>query len=253
LFSGDKDNLRNPKIYNPPREKEKGFNLPKIVYWLAFLLFLVIMLVYWLFFSSYFNIKTVEYVGNVPDEVKEIIETQKGRNIFLINTAQVEEQLLIKNSAFSMIKIYRGIPDTLRLRFEQRNPKIVWQSNGINYLIDENGYVYEESKGENNLPIVVDKRALPVEILQQVGSTKFIDFVRNTDKDLDVYGIKVDHFEIDETTFQIDAVTENFKIIYDVTRPLSEQNEAFKTIFEKNKDDIKEYVDLRVEGWVYYK
>ena len=79
-------------------------------------------------------------------------------------------------------------------------------------------------------------------------------FVNSANSELKKSNFKIQHFEVAETTFQLTAVNEDqIKIMLNVLEPLSEQMNALNKVYIANKNDIKEYVDLRVEGRVYYK
>lgn len=247
------NNLRNPKVYNPPMEKEK-ITVPKIYKILSIMVVIFLGLLYLFFFSSIFSVKNIEYLGNMNDNIKLVIEKYRSRNIFTINSSKIEKELMAQNSEFDNVDIYLGLPDTLRIRFQQRDPKIIWQTEGNSYLIDTKGYLYSKSAGIENLPLIVDNKNLSVQIPSFVVLPSFVEFVRNANSKLSEAGIVINKFQVNETTFQIDALTDkNFKIIFDTTRPLSDQMDAFNKAYEQNKDKIKEYVDVRVEGWVYYK
>lgn len=249
-----RDFLRQPKIYSAPKEQKK-FVFPKFVKVLIWLSLLIIGLIYLIYFSSVFKIKSIQIVGEPKKESEQYLENYKNKNIFSLKTNQIKEKLATDNPEYLNVKILKGIPSTLRVIFETRIAKIIWVSSTNSYLVDANGIVFKKDDTETNLVKVLDKKRIVVEIPSQITTQNFISFVISAQDQVSNYNdFKVDHFEIDETTFQVDAITDKkIKIIFDTTRTLSDQIDAFKKAFEEKKSEITEYIDVRVEGVVYYK
>lgn len=244
--------LRTPKVFQPPRDEEP-FSLPKIFKILSLIVILFLGLVYLFFFSPVFQIKNIEIVGSPSDEVRQKLDALKNTNIFSFHAKQLEQEIIAKNQNYLAVKVYRGLPDTVRVKFQDREAKIIWQTQGQRYLVDKDAILFQKSEGISDLPIVVDTRNLDIKIPTQIATANFVDFVKSAHAEINQSNLVIQQFQINETTFQLEAITEGFKIIFNTLRPLSEQIDAFRTVYEKNQDEIKEYIDLRVEGWVYYK
>ena len=251
--------LQQPKIFRPPVEKnkesffKKWSKATKLVILLAIL---VLTFVYLIFLAPWFKIKRIEIVGSPNDQIQNELDKLRGHNIFSFSSLSLEQKLISQNRNFSNIKIYRGIPDTVRVVFENRNPKLIWESSGSQYLVDSNAVLYKQLDLNDNslLPKVVDSSNLAVKIPEQISSADFVEFVNSANSELKKSNFKIQHFEVAETTFQLTAVNEDqIKIMLNVLEPLSEQMNALNKVYIANKNDIKEYVDLRVEGRVYYK
>lgn len=245
--------VRVPKVFQAPRDEEKSV-WPKVIKISIFSVILLCGLVYLFFFSPVFCITNIEIVGSPSDEVKQKLDELKGKNIFSFQSKKLEKDIIVHNQNYLSVKVYRGLPDTVRVKFQDREAKIIWQTENRRYLVDKEAILFQETTNQSDLPVVVDTQNLTVEIPTQIASANFIDFVKEANAEINQSNIVVLEFQINETTFQIEAITDkNFKIIFDTLRPLSEQMDAFRIVYEKNKNDIKEYIDLRVEGWVYYK
>jgi cell division septal protein FtsQ len=254
LFNKNKKSeLRQPKIYKSGPEKESAV-WPLFIKIAVGVLLLIIILFYCIFLSPWFKINNIEIVGSPPDQVKNEINTLYGKNIFSFSSEKTKNKLL-ENRNYSDIKIYRGIPDTLKIIFEDRKAEIVWETGLKKYLVDEKAILYKEDDiTDDQLPHVVDTSNLNVEISSQISSVDFISFIKLAKSNLNQSGFNILNFEVAETTFQVSAVTDNkIKIIFNTLRPLSEQIDALNKIYDQNKSDIKDYIDLRVEGRVYYK
>lgn len=248
-----KNILRVPKVFQPPRDEEKLI-LPRIFKILSIIVILFLGLIYLFFFSPVFQIKNIEIVGSPNDGVRNQLDALKDTNIFSFHAQPLEQEIIAKNQNYLAVKVYRGLPDTIRVKFQDREARIIWTSQGQRYLVDKEAILFQKTEGISDLPIVVDKRNLDVEIPTQIATANFIDFVKSANTEIGQSNLVIQEFEVNETTFQLEVVTDKgFKIIFNTLRPLSEQIDAFRTVYEKSQGQIKEYIDLRVEGWVYYK
>lgn len=249
-----KDLLRQPKIYSAPKE-HKEFVLPKFIKIIIWLSILIVGLIYLIYFSPVFKIKNIQIVGEPKEESIQYLENFKNKNIFSLKTDSIKEIIFAENPEYQNVKILKGIPNTLRVIFENRTPKIIWISNLDSYLVDASGIVFKKDNTETNLVKVIDKKGIAVEISSQIATQNFISFVISAQDQINNYSdFKVDHLEINETTFQVEAITnKKIKLIFDTARPLSDQVDAFKKAYEEKKSEITEYMDVRVEGVVYYK
>ncbi len=249
-----RNNLRQPKIYSAPSEKEKK-NFPKI--FKIFFLFILILLclIFVVFVSSIFRIKNVQVFGKIEDDSLKYLETYKNKNIFLLDSDYIENELEQMNPQLKNIDISFGIPNVLRATFTERQPKLIWITDGLEFLIDNDGIVFKENESHiKDLPIVYDNSNLEIKIPSQIASKGFVDFINHLNFISQDYNLEFKNFAVNETTFQLDAITnEGIKIIFDTTRPVSDQLDAYEKVYNDHKDQVKEYVDLRVEGWVYFK
>ena len=99
---------------------------------------------------------------------------------------------------------------------------------------------------EKNIPVVYGSR---------VVSAAFISYIEiNKDQLFKETNLEFDHFVIPETTFQTEVITKNnIKIKMNIERNISDQLADVKQLLDKNKDSIKEYIDVRIEGFGYIK
>lgn len=254
----EKNILKQPKIYSPPKE-QRPFVFPRYLKVIIAILISIIAVVYLLFFSTIFKINNFDIIGNVSEDSNKNIENARGQNIFIYNSKELEDRLKKDNPQFLNIKVSKGIPNLLRIKIEERSPQIIWKTNDKVFLVDEEGIAFKEIPSEENYTLaqVTDNKNIAITIPSQVATSNFIIFIKdllnkvNNDQS---YSVRIDSFQINETIFQVDAITDKgFKMIFDITRPLSDQLDAFLKVYKDHKDDIKEYIDLRVEGWVYYK
>lgn len=243
--------LIQPKIFQAQKEKKPVFNRLMIIFCLFVLV--AVGLSYLVFFSSIFKIKSIEILGTAPSQVEEKLINFKGKNIFLVDVTSAEQDLIKEHSEYFSVKIYRGIPDALKVKFKERSGELVWQSDGSNYLVDKEGVIFKETESLTNFPIVKDNSDIPVQTPSHIVTSGFVEFVKLAHSKLKDSEDDGFYFEVNDTIFQVTAVKETAKIIFDTARPLSDQYDAYRLVYDKNKDSIKEYIDVRVEGRVYYK
>ncbi len=247
--------IRQPKIYSPPKEKEER-KIPKIIKVLIFLVILVIALIYILLLSPLLQIKKIEIVGNLPSDNQDYLNQFKGQNLFFVKSGKISSTLQNKFPEFLNIEVLKGIPNILKVQIEEREVKIIWQSQSRYFFVDADGLAYKETNSDSiaNLVQVVDNKNIEVIPPQQIATTNFTASILNLNAEIKTAGFEIKQFEVNDTIFQVSALTSaGFKIIFDTTRSLSDQVEAFSQVYRDHKDEIKEYVDIRVEGKVYYK
>jgi len=248
-----KNILRVPKIYSAPKDQIKK-PVPKIVKYIILILVILSGLVYVLFFSSIFTVKSINTEGNPSDETLTYLDQFKGKNIFMIRAKEIASVVKEKNTQFKTVDVSLGIPSTFRVIFEERLPVVVWQTNGKNYLLDENAIAFKQvDTPSQDLITIVDNKNIEVNPPVQIASSNFIDFLKSVNSKMGQLDMKIVKFEVGETTFQVDAVTDkNIKIIFDTTRSVTDQMDAAEKTYKEKKDEIKQYMDVRVEGKVYY-
>lgn len=252
---------RNPKIYTTTSSNDEGLYLSKKNIKYIGILLLVGIFLWWVLGSDYFKVKEIIIKGSLNSEVKAEIESFKGKNILTFVLGNTEKQLAQKQSSIKEINILRGIPDTLKIDVTVRKPIFSWKSQDKIYLVDENGIAFLEGEGVpiseegTKLSLVVDTNNMSVEPGKRIVIPEFVDFVGDLVKYApEKSSLNIGEMRVSETTFNLEADTDlGFRIRLDTTRNVITQLEVLKKIVDQYRDQIEEYVDLRVEGRVYYK
>jgi hypothetical protein len=139
----------------------------------------------------------------------------------------------------------------------EREGKISWQSGDSVYLVSDQGEVVRRIVGDEGagLSKIIDKTNLPVVPGTQLVSPNFIAFIVNINSNFyETVNIKPLDFEVGETTFDVVLKTDaGFYIKFNTLRSSKKQLENLKKVLVSKRQDIKEYVDIRVDGWAYYK
>jgi len=250
-----RDAFQNPKILGrtaPKIKTRKRINLHplKTVFYLAVLF----LLIYLIFFSSFFRIKNIDMDGIKSVEVSDYLQhTLIGKNILIFIPSTYLNTLTTKFPILEQAQLVRGLPSTIKIIAKERKQVLVWCSDSC-FNIDNHGYAYESSTTTNGEIPLNDKSQIKVNLGDRVSSPEFINFYLNALERLQEMGLKITEGRIEETSFKLYFRTsENYDIIFDTSQSLNEQLNALKQVLDKNRSDIKEYVDLRVNGIVYVK
>ena len=258
-LNGGYRKYRRPSIFRGQELKpKKEFKLPKITFKVLFWIVVFSAIVYYLFFSGKFQIADVMVEGNKmvsADKIASVVS--KNKNILLFGSKKTKQRILQDNPEIKNVEIYRGLPNAVKIVVLEHEGKMLWQSGDSTYLISTQGAVAKklEANDSFNLPKVVDKRYLPFQVGSNLLSSNFVAFINNVnDQFFNVTNIKPTYFEVDETTFDVNLYTEaGFYVKLNSLRSSSKQLDNLKMVLVARRDAIKEYVDLRIDGWAYYK
>jgi hypothetical protein len=245
-------------------DNKPGVTIPPWFFWLLGIA-AVIGFVIWFFTSApWLAVRDIRIEGEATDETKAEIEKLRGQNILWLSVTRPEAAIKEHQPAIEEIQILRGIPDTLRVKLIERQPAMMWQAGETWYTVDPSGFVYREQvipKKEDgsldfpgtDLPVVVDTRSVPVKITDVI--VRLITFVTELKNRLPKeVNLRYVRAEVGETTFNVTIVTDaGWNVLFDTTRSLDVQLKTLAKVLESKRGDVKEYVDVRVRGWVYYK
>lgn len=252
---------RHPKVYRFSADDGEKIQISRKTFLMILGLATLLFIIWFLFGSNYFKVKEITTSGSLNPEVQSEIDSFKGKNIFTFVLGNTEEELKQKQSSINKISILRGIPDMLRINVEVRQPIIAWKSQDKTYYIDKNGIIFEFN-GESadywqnqKLPTVFDQKNLNFAVGKQIVSPDFVQFTVDVNKLIgEKTSKKFQEARINETTYQLEVLLDNnIRVLFDTLRKAEVQVNVLAKIFDQYQNDIHEYVDLRVEGRVYYK
>jgi len=250
--------LKNPKVYNPAyTTPKKGF--PKIYIYLLIIVIILAGLIYLVFYSSFFKIKNIIIENSNNSEVSQTLAKLNGINIFRFNIGRTQDEVSEIFPEVKGVKITRGLPNTLKIQFQERASAVAWQTQDKTFLIDSNGVIYKEisstSEESNNLPVIKDNNNVAISEGQKILSQNFLNFITElSSKFNETTGYKITRFEVNETTFQVDVIIDqSWKLIFDTNRNVDDQLSDLTKFLADHKDEVEQYIDLRIEGRVYFK
>lgn len=222
----------------------------KIILYLGILFFIF----YGIFLSEYFKIKNIEVQGVKSVEVNDYLhKTLIGKNILFFLPGQYLNELTHNYPILSEAEIVRGLPSTILIIATEKDQVLTWCAQSC-FNIDNYGYAYEIAKPSQNQVNLNDKSKIDIKIGDKVATPDFINFYLTSLEKVREMGIKIIEAKIEETSFKLVFKTsDQYEIIFDTSESITNQLSALRQVLEKNKSDIKQYADLRVEGLVYLK
>src|SRR3989339_1301844 len=140
-------------------------------------------IVYFFLFSSFFNVEDVQIEG-IKTFNEQLIKEKVNfhNNIFLYPTTNITR--LIKNTdpAIKEVRIYRGLPKSLKVEIVEYQPELVWIRNSSQGLVSDEGiffnYIQDKTQYEK-LPEVREQVEGELSLGDTVAPTSFVDFVKD--------------------------------------------------------------------------
>jgi len=258
------------RFRKPHRIKKKTSIFKNKLFWLGILTLVFIgTILYFLIFSSFFQIKEIEIYGNekVPAEElqKEIglLILKKfwkisSRSIFLASLNKIKENLFEKFPQIANLNLKRKFPNFLILEIEERKPEAVWCSNSFCFFIDEEGIIFEEiSEIPLNYLKIKELREKKLELGEKVLEKEILDSIKTIEtKFKENLKIDIEEFIIASEERLNVKTFEGWEIYFNLKEDINWQITKLGLVLEKEipleKRGNLEYIDLRFDR-VYYK
>ena len=145
----------------PYRIKKKRSIFRNRFFWLGILIIIFLFSIfYFLFFSEFFQLEKVIISGNekVPvEDIRKLIESTikkkilvfQTKSIFLTSKNQIQEIVFRNFPQIAKVDFKKQLPQTLVIKIEERKPVAIVSSEKNDFLIDEEGIIFEEILGDN--------------------------------------------------------------------------------------------------------
>ena len=266
-----------PKIYRSTHKEtefQTSSKLQKNFYSILTIL-IAGSLVYLCLFSNFFKIKKIVLVNNkdvqfseVEKIVRPILNDKRflffpADSIFLINTKNIETELIRNILQIESLRIKRRYPDVLKIIIQEKEPVIVWLTQDRTYFVDQKGKICYEVSNEilqnTNLPVVKDNLGKEVKVNEKVIEENVVKAVQNINKKFRTKtGYEISYFEVPAAmASEVHVKTKTgFKVYFNCQRDLEAQfNDLVAVLEYQIKEQVTNisYIDLRVEGWIYYR
>jgi hypothetical protein len=242
------------------------------------LLFIIIVLLYGLtYVSARPNIIILDnnnalsgLYGNIfGSELSKFIDKQLSRSIFnhnklTINTISITKEISDHFSQFNNVEVSVPIIGTkLNIYVSDSDPSVEVIYNNVKYIVNNNGvtifrdYNYK-SINQLQLPIINQASLSPV-VGQNILSSEQVSFINNVFEQLKLKNITVKYFTITNSGTELNAYINNepYYVKFDLEQnnPQLQAGDYLAAINYLNHQKItpKQYIDVRVEGRVFYK
>lgn len=256
------------------RQRSSSFKF-KFVRTLTIILFL--LLSYIILFHPFLQIKKVIIVDqkltddNKLEGIAESVLNKRryfvfpGRNIFIFDKRSVENSILENNPEIDSLEIVKKYPDILKIKVKEAEPEALWKSRDEYYYLDHQGVVRgkvenPESLIEEGVFVIVDQNNKEVSIKENVVYTKHLNFIKILYEKLPEYNIEIEEIILPSALADEIHVktTKGWRAFFILDREAEHQISNLNLVLEKEiADKIPEenldYIDLRVESWVYYR
>lgn len=265
-YSSQSNQVGYKKLKQPTKKASNG--LFRKILRLSIYATIIFLLFYSVIISSLFRIKSIEVSGNqtlsedaIKNQVLEVINGSLiNQNILFVPGQTIETNLKKNNYQISKAKIERKLFNTVKITITEQKPSILWRSGNTLSVFASNGHAYSGEPSEQlkkSLPTVVDTSNLPVKTGEKSLTESFVSFVSELHARLPEKGVVASEYQVQETTTDLYVVTQaGYKIRFDTTRSVNDQLTDLVAVLDELKKQGKkpaEYIDLRINGRVFYK
>lgn len=278
------------KNYSNPffRQRKRSVfrNLPGKFNWRFKLIFLLILaiiitIIWFLFFSSRFDIKTIEIKGNKrisADEIGDLIWKQTNEKRFLfgsqknLNLFNKDEfsDLLKEKYNFNSVAIKKRPFHKIILEVGERDYSLIWYEEEKYYYIDSDGYVIsgadplqinqkEYPLAENKGSLIISEKRVKIKKEDIEYIVKLFQEFKNNLKNFNIgegQTFEIDRFIVDNDINTAKIALINGPIIYfNTSADMNEQiNKLTAFISQKIKDNFKniKIIKLGYGDRIYY-
>ncbi|MSU76076.1 FtsQ-type POTRA domain-containing protein [Patescibacteria group bacterium] len=256
-----KRNLADRTSWQPRGTNRRAGISGRVITALVLIAVLIGIIGYVLIFAPFLWINEVTVKGTKNLDAEKIsqsadaaVESHFGpitsRSIFLINEAAVAAAIKRSNDDVAKVQVTKQWPNSLTADITERESTLLWQTKDKFYLVDQQGIAFEETQPKEGLVKVEDSTGLPVEVGKQIVSSSFIKELNDIQQEMKTAGFVVTGFRIPESTFEVQAVTnQGYYVLFDTTRSIPFQVDALKRAVQQGKPS--QYADVRVPGRVY--
>lgn len=263
----------NPFFQQSKKRKRHNASSSRILkiskFFLLGLIFFIGLTVWFIVYSNYFSIKTIEVRGGDrinPELIRELAWKQiddsylaviPQKNIFIFNKNKLKDTLENKY-VFNDLFIIKKIPDKVIVEFNEKEYALILQSGDRYYYCDDRAEVISEI---DNV-IEVSQKDYPI-IENLIERTKIkqeqISYILNLFQAFKDYEkeFKINKFIIDKELNTVKVKLLNGpKIFFNTREEMEKQiNKAVIIKNEKLKESFftKEYIDVRIGDSIYYR
>lgn len=268
--------LRSTFSQVPKKKKYPSSSInAKIIRIIVIIIFLITA--YFFTYYPYFQIKSVVVVDHeiineqkVEDITWSILNKRRylifpGENMFIFNKMEIKKALEDQISEIDSVEILRKYPDILKIKVKEAKPAALWKSGDNYYYLDQSGMVRGgvsdlEKFNKEGIFTINDLNNKEVKIKENVVYAKHINFVKALYEKLSAININIKEISLPSPLAdEIHITTEkDWRVFFTLERELEQQVSNLQLVLEneinnKLSEEELNYVDLRVESWVYYR
>lgn len=270
-----------PRLYPKDYRAKENKSRKRIIFFIL-ILFFILALGYFLFFSPIFKVKEIKISGGRAigsDDIykylndfrfKKVLIFFNHDNIFLLTKSKLRNILIDRFSRILSIQISKDIfKKNINIQItERKEVGIYCQAQNLSeeilegcYYIDSEGVIFEQAPQTSGTLILVikDYSGKEIKIRNSVLDKELmVKFIELRDILSSQFSLKALDFVIGNDAikgFRLDT-NEGWYILFDGSRDLESQIMALQLVLEEKIKEARknlEYIDLRIENRVYYK
>src|SRR3989344_342671 len=203
------------------------------------------------YLNSYFQIKTIVVVGDI--RVKELkgLENLKGKNIYSLTEAHIEDTLTESNPNFLLAEVIKEFPNKLRLKLILIEPLASLKLNQGYAFLSVEGKIIKKSKAKY-LPVINFYQSFDyyqTKVGNKLDYKEVATTLKLLQKSQDL-GLKIDNIDINGLSMIVFTVKESGdtktkkKIFFTAEKSLEKQVFELETIIKQFKIEAKDYQEL---------
>lgn len=271
-----KNKAKSHSLKNKKKEwKNPLFNKPEKSIWIklnfTFVVFIIALVVYFLLFSSLFKITNIKFSGPEGFDtsiLKKTIDDQLQNEKVLF----LPKDNLILFSKNNLINSFKNHPTlkrivvkkkpfhSLEINYSLRQAEILIFNQNIYWTADREGYILSvvENENEFNGPKIYDK-------FQDYNVTEKVSYhdklnsyietwsdVQNKYSALEINPLQI-NILAKENNFEL-VVNKGWKVIFTTDYEIDKQLQILTELINDKIENLENlnYIDLRIENWIYY-
>lgn len=259
-----------PYSDNLARKKRRRF-FTKLGLIIVILLAVIIGSGYVVFYSGWTEIRSISINGlktltaeqiypMVNEKLEErslpILKVKYLKNNLFFNPEPIKETLLANFTIIKNIEIKKDYPHDVNIEIIERTPIGTWCYTENCFYFDEEGMLWGKAlKSSGSLLLTVqDERTQPDKF--ETVDLEFWDKIKNSVSGLNSLGIKTVRTIIPSdsiSNFRI-YTAKNYYLLFSLENDIATQIDVLRIFLENKAEDFTaQYIDLRIEGRVYYK
>nr|AIA16753.1 POTRA domain, FtsQ-type [uncultured bacterium] len=234
------------------------------------LIIAIVIIIYYLFFSSKFAISNFEISGNTEistDQIQTSLESYsnsrfifvKKNNFFLMTHGRISKALISNIPKIKTVETERIWPNTIKISIQEHVPGFVIKSNEKLFLVDDEGVVVSPITDPKALLVVEDQLTEDFASGEVLRNSKLSAFVLSMHKQWStkistpISLVKFPGKESSEVQF---VSREGWSVMFDTSKSAVDLLNQLAVLLNKQvpiKDRINlAYIDLRLENKAYY-
>lgn len=243
----------------PHRFKRRKSMLRNRFFWLGILVLIMAGAIFYFFFlSDFFQVKKIVVTGEEKVSKEDIKSTISRKNIFLLDTKIIREDILNKFPQIAEAEVKRSFPDALNIVVVERLAIANWCQLEQCFLLDNKGIIFEETISEMELIKIVDKQNVgPFNLGERVIDKEQLSQILEMEPKLRGLEVLVKEFIISSENKLTAAISEGWEIYFNLQEDIEWQLTKLGAVLEEKiplQERVNlEHIELRFGNFAPYK